>query len=721
MRHQVTTYRTDLNRGWLNAVENSGVVDGRIEYSYDAAGNKTSVESVAIKDGVEQKNKTLFRYDALGRTDLVTFSDATTTRYGYDQVGNRETITRSNGANTLYRYDNQYRLTYQQHSGTASSNAPIFSTFSYTVRADGKRTGVREQVSNPLNSSVAMTTRSIAYDFDGAGRLTRETREERQSLRAGGETSSTRIAGYEFDEVSNRKKLTTNSYNGIGADRVLVTTSNVDYAYNAADELTEEVTTVGANTTSKTYAYDDNGAQTSISANGVVTPYSYDFEGKLVEVGDSTSSTRSWYLYDGDGNRLSAIVTTGGVAKTVRYLNDTNTAYVQVVEERDENGVLQARYDNGDGDTQKLYRRDKDTGLYLTRWYLNDGLESTRQLVDANSVVTDSYAYDAFGSTLQRAGQTENTRLYNGQQQDDTGLYFLRARYMDMGTGRFLNHDPILGDSDDPVTLHRYLYANADPVNNVDPTGLFSMTQLVVTGVNLMGRTATSLSGAAYGAAFGAAGDLAGQHLGNLAGLLTTGETEEIDRKKIFMAAGVGAAAGYLTPLLKVRWMAMLLGGIANGVENALQQYYDKDFDPTAKGPFMHEGFKMHHIIIAAALGAGAGMMHKPIDYPTFKAVTKSNDFVALTENMAMKWLAQKFTDRFGPKLVGIVKSAARQMDTARHMGQTAQAIDDLISAQKSMLRSEFATSGVFLMGMGSELVQNFPATTPVDIWLTEN
>ena len=119
-----TTYRTDLNRGWLNAVENSGVVNGRIEYSYDAAGNKTSVESVAIKDGVEQKNKTLFTYDALGRTDLVTFSDASTTRYGYDTVGNRETITRSNGTGTLYRFDNQNRLTSQQNvRGAGTANA----------------------------------------------------------------------------------------------------------------------------------------------------------------------------------------------------------------------------------------------------------------------------------------------------------------------------------------------------------------------------------------------------------------------------------------------------------------------------------------------------------------------------------------------------------------------------------------------------------------------
>ena len=213
-------------------------------------------------------------------------------------------------------------------------------------------------------------------------------------------------------------------------------------------------------------------------------------------------------------------MTTGGVAKTVRYLNDTNTAYVQVVEERDENGVLQARYDYGDGDLQKLYRRD-DNGSYLNRWYLGDGLESTRQLVDANGVVTDSYAYDAFGSTLQRAGETENTRLYNGQQQDEGGLYFLRARYYNTGNGRFLSHDPILGNSDDPASLHRYTYCANDSVNNIDPTGMFTMVDVTsamrnvaTLAANFARVSAPAVAGAtnAIGAALFTVG--IGQHVG---------------------------------------------------------------------------------------------------------------------------------------------------------------------------------------------------------------
>src|SRR5690554_3439881 len=39
----------------------------------------------------------------------------------------------------------------------------------------------------------------------------------------------------------------------------------------------------------------------------------------------------------------------------------------------------------------------------------------------------------------------------------------------------------------DPVTLHKYLYANVDPVNRIDPSGMFSLLELSVVQ-NIMGR-----------------------------------------------------------------------------------------------------------------------------------------------------------------------------------------------------------------------------------------
>ena len=62
--------------------------------------------------------------------------------------------------------------------------------------------------------------------------------------------------------------------------------------------------------------------------------------------------------------------------------------------------------------------------------------------------------------------------FYRGEQYDsDLGLYYLRARYYNPATGRFLSRDPLDGNAKEPASLHKYLYANGDPVNAKDPTG----------------------------------------------------------------------------------------------------------------------------------------------------------------------------------------------------------------------------------------------------------
>jgi len=65
--------------------------------------------------------------------------------------------------------------------------------------------------------------------------------------------------------------------------------------------------------------------------------------------------------------------------------------------------------------------------------------------------------------------------FYRGEQYDaDLSLYYLRARYYNPATGRFMSRDPEnpdMGRPNDPKTLHKYLYAGGDPVNAVDPTG----------------------------------------------------------------------------------------------------------------------------------------------------------------------------------------------------------------------------------------------------------
>ena len=85
---------------------------------------------------------------------------------------------------------------------------------------------------------------------------------------------------------------------------------------------------------------------------------------------------------------------------------------------------------------------------------------------------TVTYDYDAFGNKINSTGTTPNNYLYRGEQWDsDLGLYYLRARYYNPTTGRFMSRDPEEGNPFDPKTLHKYLYAGGDPVNLKDPTG----------------------------------------------------------------------------------------------------------------------------------------------------------------------------------------------------------------------------------------------------------
>ena len=171
------------------------------------------------------------------------------------------------------------------------------------------------------------------------------------------------------------------------------------------------------------------------------------------------------YGYDWRGNRIRK--SREGV--TVRYLVDANHWISHVVAETDGTGVPLAYYTRGGDDLISMERGG------AKRWYLVDGHGSVRMLANESGQVTDRWTYDAWGETTSRTGVTENDYQYAGERFDrTTELYQLRARYMDPKTGTFLSLDPHQGNRQDPLSLHKYLYANANPVNNTDPTGMFS-------------------------------------------------------------------------------------------------------------------------------------------------------------------------------------------------------------------------------------------------------
>ena len=188
------------------------------------------------------------------------------------------------------------------------------------------------------------------------------------------------------------------------------------------------------------------------------------------------------YTYDADGIRKGKTALPGGVV--TKYLTDKNRSYAQVLQERDGNDVEQAWYTYGDDLLSQVRGGTRSHYLY-------DGQLSVRQLTDAPAdpvatppTITDTYTYDAFGVVLESTGSTINHYRYTGEQYDpNAGFYYLRARYYAQDQGRFTTTDPFEGVIQDPTSLHKYLYAHANPVMNIDPSGMFTVVQIAVTSL----------------------------------------------------------------------------------------------------------------------------------------------------------------------------------------------------------------------------------------------
>ncbi|MGD2184438.1 RHS repeat-associated core domain-containing protein [Lusitaniella coriacea] len=397
------------------------VNDNSIEYSYDDAGNIAQVRTAA---GVVD-----YTYDEQNRLETVKEDNETTT-YLYDLAGNLKETQFPNGTVERRTYDELNRLDVLE----TVKDGTLLSRFDYATNDAGHRLEVIESVRQPDGTLVERTVR---YEYDDLYRLISEDV-------VGGNTTT-----YTYDDVGNRLSKTVNG-----------TITNT-YTYDDNDLLKVEI--AGGDTIE--YKYDKNGNLTRRTENDVVTAtYIWDDQNRMVQA--QTDAGTVTYKYDDDNIRVSETV--GGTTKS--YVLDKNRPYAQVLAEY-EDGNLDASYTYG----LDLIEQERDGN---ESYYSVDGLGSTRGLTDENGNVTDTYTYDAYGEGISEVGDTENDYLFAGEQFDGTlGQYYLRQRYYDPSSGRFTRRDTWEGSINNPVSLHKYIYANADPVNGIDPSGLFTLNE----------------------------------------------------------------------------------------------------------------------------------------------------------------------------------------------------------------------------------------------------
>jgi RHS repeat-associated protein len=425
-----TLYRYDARDRLVHVQYPDG---NAIAYGYDAAGNRTALHSPAQDQA--------FEFDELNRlwkvrTRVLGGAERVVT-YGYDAVGNRTALTQADGTNTATSFDSRNRL--RQLLTHTAAGVLLFGA-TYDVDATGARTGIAEFDANG-------PTRSVGYSFDSVKRLGAEV-----ISRPG---QSNHATGYTYDAVGNRLAKTEAG-------------TLTSYAVDDNDRLLSE-STAGATTL---YTYDENGNITGQTKSSSWTQYTFDDQDRLVRTKDSTGlDVATGYGAEGVRNREA----TNGYVKS--WLIDANRDYAQSLEAYVAEQPT-TTWAFGDG---LLSQVGISGGELHERNLSADGTGSVRQATDSGGHVTDAFEYDAFGNTLVRSGVSDIDHRYRGEQVDlSTGYYNLRARWYKATTGRFASMDVWPGRPCSPGSLNKFVYADSDPVNNLDPSGYATAAESTV-------------------------------------------------------------------------------------------------------------------------------------------------------------------------------------------------------------------------------------------------
>jgi RHS repeat-associated protein len=170
-----------------------------------------------------------------------------------------------------------------------------------------------------------------------------------------------------------------------------------------------------------------------------------------VRVGQTTGGVTTSYLWDRPAN---------GSPRTGCSCNQANGAPLPLLVDDGFKAYLQ--------DDGLLAEID---GSNVADYPMTDALGSVRGLTDGAGVVSGTADYAVFGAIPATTGATSGFGFTGDQRDTPTGFTFLRARYLDPGTGRFTAADSVQPNAPGTQGWGLYAYAAGNPTTVTDPSG----------------------------------------------------------------------------------------------------------------------------------------------------------------------------------------------------------------------------------------------------------
>ena len=523
------TYTYDLADRITKQAYTGGAKTLTVSYAYDGAGNlKTQTSSAGPT--------TSYTYD--GRNQVLTTSATSgggTLAYTYDADGNM--LTAKDGAGTgTYTYNNLDQLTgltdpagaYWQFSYNAAGErsatyygAPAGQTANYQVKdalgfdTSGRITSIDVTGSNGA-ATLAYNTYCYSPYVSGQACPTASASTDTELVQWSQNKQTSAISQYTYDN-GNRLKTATNlggsnySYGYDNDGDITAGASAGSLSYNTANQIT----TSG-------YGYDHDGNQTADPKNGTLA-------------GNDASQLISASAASGGGAGSAAETFTYSGAGQNQPLSDGSASGI-TYGQGDQYGQPRIDSYTTGGATIYIIRDQQGDPLGLISGgksyiYLTDNSGSVTGLSGSCGCSDASYTYTPYGSLASKsAGSggslvTQNLIGYTGSLTDtytagSTGYIHDGARWYNPQTGAFAGQDT--GSYlNNPANGNRYAYAADNPVNNTDPTGMWSWTDFADSILNnaVKGVIGGCIAGAIAGEGVGCvAGIVPGSIIGGLTG-----------------------------------------------------------------------------------------------------------------------------------------------------------------------------------------------------------